>query len=80
MTIVVSRSSLRLELLRDRADDVVGLEARHLVDRDPERLDDLADLRELVAQVVRHPRARRLVLGVLLVAERRARRSNETAT
>ena len=62
----------RIELLGDRPDDVVGLVARHLVDRDPQRLDDLADLRELVAQVVRHPRPGRLVLGVLLVAERRA--------
>ena len=62
----------RVELLRDRADDVVGLVAGHLVDRDAEGLDDLADLRELVAQVVRHLRAGRLVLGVLLVPERRA--------
>ena len=63
----------RVELLRDRPDDVVGLVALHLVDRDPERLDDLADLRELVAEVVRHLRPGRLVLRVLLVAERRAR-------
>ncbi len=62
----------RIELLRDRPDDVVRFIALHLVDRDPERLDDLADLRELVAQVVRHPLASRLVVGVLLVAERRA--------
>ena len=61
------------ELLGDRPDDVVGLEARHLVDRDPQRLDDLADLRELVAQVVRHALAGRLVLGVLLVPERGTR-------
>ena len=63
----------RVELLRDRADDVVGLVALHLVDRDPEGLDDLADLRELVAQVVGHPHPGRLVLGVLLVTEGRAR-------
>ena len=54
-----------------RADDVVGLVAGQLVDRDPERLDDLADLRELVAQVVRHPLPGRLVVGELLVAEGR---------
>ncbi len=56
----------------DRADDVVRLVAGQLVDGDAQRLDDLADLGELVAQVVRHPLAGRLVLGVLLVAERRA--------
>ena len=72
MTIVVSRSSRGSSCCGDRPDDVVGLVALHLVDRDPERLDDLADLRELVAQVVRHPRPGRLVLGVLLVPERRA--------
>ena len=44
----------RVELAGDRADDVVGLVARHLVDRDAQRLDDLADLGELVAQVVGH--------------------------
>ena len=72
----VDRDDRRLErdLLRvegQLADDVVGLEALQLVDRDAQRLDDLADLRELRGQVVRHPRARRLVLGVLLVPERR---------
>ena len=56
---------------RDRADDVVRLVARQLVDGDAQRLDHLADLRELVAQVVRHALAGRLVLGVLLVAEGR---------
>ena len=61
------------ELLGDGADDVVGLEPGHLVDGDPQRLHDLAHLRELVAQVVRHPLAGRLVLGVLLVTERRTR-------
>ena len=72
VTIVVSRSSFGVELLGDRADDVVGLEAGHLVDRDAQRLDHLADLRELVAQVVGHARPGGLVLGVLLVAEGRA--------
>ena len=56
----------------DRADDVVGLVAGELVDGDAQRLDHLADLRELVAQVVGHPLAGRLVLGVLLVPEGRA--------
>ena len=59
----------RVELLGDRPDNVVRLVALHLVDRDPEGLDDLANLRELVAQVVGHLRPRRLVLGVLLVPE-----------
>ena len=56
----------------DRPDDVVGLVPGQLVDGDAQRLDHLADLRELVAQVVGHPLAGRLVLGVLLVAEGRA--------
>ena len=60
-----------VELARDRPDDVVGLEAGHLVDRDPEGLHDLPNLRKLVAQVVRHLHAGRLVVGVLLVAEGR---------
>ena len=56
----------------DRADHVVRLVARQLVDGDAQRLDHLADLGELVAQVVGHALAGRLVLGVLLVAEGRA--------
>ena len=60
-----------VELLRDRPDDVVCLVAGHLVDREAERLHDLADLRELVSEVVRHLRPGGLVVGVLLVAERR---------
>ena len=71
-TIVVSRSNA-VGLPGQRPDDVVGLEALELVDRDAERLDDLADLRELVPKVVRHARPGRLVLGVLLVPERRTR-------
>ena len=62
-----------VELLRDRADDVVGLVALHLVDGDAEGLDDLANLRELVPEVVGHPHPGRLVLGVLLVTEGRSR-------
>ena len=62
-----------VELARDRPDDVVGLVAGHLVDRDPEGLHDLAHLRKLVAQVVRHLHAGCLVVRVLLVAEGRPR-------
>ena len=68
-----------VELARDRPDHVVGLVAGHLVDRDPEGLHDLAHLRELVAQVVRHPHAGCLVVRVLLVPERGPGRSKETA-
>ncbi len=60
-----------IELLGDRPDHVVRLEAGHLVDRDAQRLHDLADLGELVAQVVRHLDPGRLVVRVLRVAERR---------
>ena len=70
---VVSRSSRAIQLAGDRADHVVGLEARHLVDGDAQGLDDLADLGELVTQVVGHLDPGRLVVGVLLVAERRTR-------
>ena len=63
--------ALRLGLHRQRADHVVRLVPGQLVDRDPERLDHLADLGELVAQVVRHPLAGGLVLGEPLVAEGR---------
>ena len=62
----------RFGLDGERADDVVRLVAGQLVDRDAQRLDHLADLRELVAQVVRHALAGGLVLGVLLVPEGRA--------
>ena len=61
----------RLELAGDRADDVVGLEARHLVDRDAQRLDDLADLGNWSRRSSGIRCAGRLVLGVLVVAERR---------
>ena len=70
----------RLRLHRQRADHVVGLEARELDRRDAHRLDDPADLRELVAEVVGHALAGRLVFRVLLVAEGRPCRSNATAT
>ena len=75
--IEIARDDRRLEALRfgldgQRPDDVVGLVAGQLIDGDPERFDDLADLRELIAQIVRHPLAGRLVVGELLVAERRS--------
>ena len=56
----------------DGPDDVIGLVASQLIDGDAQGFDHLADLRELVAQVVRHALPRRLVLGVLLVPEGRA--------
>ena len=63
----------RVELLGDRPDDVVRLVAGHLVYGDAQRLHDLANLGELVAQVVGHLHAGRLVVGVLLVPEGRPR-------
>ncbi len=72
----IDRDDRRLDVLclrldRQRADHVVGFEALLLVDRDAQGLDDLANLRELRGEVIRHPRSGRLVLGVLLVPERR---------
>ena len=61
----------RLGLADERRDDVVGLVALALVLRDAEGLDDLADFRDLVSHVVRHPGPGRLVLEIALVAERR---------
>ena len=58
-----------VQVAGDRADDVVGLVAGHLVDGDAQRGHDLANLGELRAQVVRHRRASGLVVGELLVAE-----------
>ena len=60
-------------LARERADHVVRLEARHLVDRESQRRDHLADLRELGAQVVRHRAPGRLVIGGQAVPEGRGR-------
>ncbi len=51
-------------LLRERADDVIGLVARELADRDVHHRRDLADDRELRAQVVRHARPAALVVGI----------------
>ena len=56
----------------DRADHVVRLEARQLVDGDSKRGDHLSNLRELRPKVVRHGRAGGLVGGELLVPEGRA--------
>ena len=61
-----------LGLPRERADEVVRLEARHLVDRDAERGQRLAHDGELVAQVVRRRPARGLVLLEAVGAERAA--------
>ena len=61
----------RLRLERQRADEVVGLESLEFVDGDAEGVDQLADPRELLAQVVGHRPPSGLVLLVLLVAERR---------
>ena len=64
--------TLLLGLQGQRADDVVRLVALELIARNAERLDDLADLGKLVGKVVGHLCPGGLVVGVLLVAERRA--------
>jgi hypothetical protein len=46
----------------------------------PQRLDDLAHLRELRGKVIGHARPGGLVVGVLLVAERRPREVEADAT
>jgi len=51
-------------------EDVVGLEARDLDHRDPERLEQALDVGELPNEVVGHRRAGRLVLGGERVPER----------
>ncbi len=58
-----------LRLAGERRDHVVRLEPLALVDRDAQRPHDLADLGDLLAHVVRHPRPGALVLRVALVAE-----------
>ncbi len=63
--------AIGLGLPRQGADEVVGLPALQLVDRDAERLDQLAHLGELIPEVVRHLPTRRLVLGEGLVTEGR---------
>ena len=54
----------------DRRDDVVGLVALDLQRRDVQRLEHLADERELTGEVRGRLAAARLVLGVGLAAER----------
>ena len=58
---------------------VVGLVARHLEDRRPERVEQAADVGQLAREVVRHRRARGLVVGEHRVAERRTRRIQRDA-
>ena len=58
-------------LLRERADDVIGLVARELANRDVHHRRDLADDRELRAQVVRHARPAALVVGIRVEPELR---------
>ena len=59
--------TLGFGLLGERADDVVGLVAGQLDDRDPIGRQGLADLGELRGEIVRHRHAVGLVLGVRLV-------------
>ena len=58
----------------ERAEHIVGLEARHLEQRQPERLEDPLDEGDLAAEIVGHPRARLLVGRELLLAKGGARR------
>jgi hypothetical protein len=70
----MSRSPVTIVGLRlpdEGGDHVVGLEALSFIDGEGEGGDDFADLRELVAKLVRHALPRRLVLLEALVAERR---------
>ena len=57
--------------LRERPDDVIGLVARELANRDVHHRRDLADDRELRAQVVRHARPAALVVGIRVEPELR---------
>ncbi len=61
--------ALGLGLLGERADDVVGLVAGQLDDRDPIGRQGLADLGKLRGEIVRHRHAVGLVLGVRLVPQ-----------
>ena len=56
--------ALRRGFLRERPDDVVGLVARQLQDRDPVGLEDAADVGNLRGEVVGHRDAVGLVLRV----------------
>ena len=64
---------LGLGLRGDRRDDVVGLVAVELDERDAQRVEDLLDERDLPLELVGSAGAARLVVGVLLGAERVAR-------
>ncbi len=64
----------RGEARRERADDVVRLDARHLDHPRPQHLDHPPDEPDLRHELVGHRRAVGLVVGVELVAERAARR------
>ncbi len=64
---------LRRRLLRQRRDDVVGLEALHREPLRAHRVEHLADQLDLPLELVRGLRAVRLVLGELLRAPRLAR-------
>ncbi len=71
--VTVGRDDARLHsclvrLRRERRDDVVGLPAFELEVLIAERLDDRAEMRELLAKKVRHRAAVGLVLGVDLLA------------
>ena len=72
--------ALLLGLAGEGADQVIGLVALELVDRDVERRQDLADDRELVAQVIGRVAASRLVLGEAIVAEGAAGKSKQAMT
>ena len=76
--VAVGRDDARLDarlvrLRRERRDDVVGLPALELEVLVPERLDDRPEVRELLAQEVRHRPPLGLVLGVDLLAVHRPR-------
>jgi hypothetical protein len=58
---------------RQRSDDVVGLDARHVQHLPSQQLHHLVDRRDLRAQVVGHRRTVGLVLGIQVVAEGLAR-------
>ena len=61
----------RLRLLRERADHVVGLEARERIHGHPELVEELLAALELGPQVVGHRLARRLIGRVALLPEGR---------
>ena len=62
---------LAAAMARQRADGVVGLDARHFEHRPAEQAHGLVDRLDLLRQRLGHRRALRLVLGVPVVAEGR---------